>query len=189
MASKAYAEYLEPLLGDAEELDKAHRRLRTGAVGRQWGIGALNRSAVVMCLSAWEAYVEELAKETIALIRPAGHGISTWQSLNMNVRAQIGRFNTPNAQNVRLLFSDCIGLPNVTAQWQWHRNPPDRAQARLEEAIGFRHQIAHGINPRPTIHNKYSSELPGFFRRLGRSTDAAVRGYLVDTLGVANPWA
>lgn len=114
MASNAYSAYLERLLQDAEELDQAHRKLRTGGVGRQWGIGALNRGAVVMCLSAWEAFVEELAKAAIEKFRPVNPGGTAWQSVNATVRAQIGRFNTPNADNVRTLFCDAIGIADVT---------------------------------------------------------------------------
>lgn len=187
-ASSAYTTFLEPLLSDAEELDAAHRRLRTGGAGRQWGIGALNRGAVIMCLSAWEAYVEELAKEVLEAFRPLNPAGTSWQSLNASVRSQIGRFNTPSAENVRMLLSDAIGLPDVTQFWQWRNTTPQQARERLQEAIRLRHEIAHGVNPRPTIHNSYSSRLPGLFRRLGRTTDVGVRAYLVVTLGVANPW-
>ena len=38
--------------------------------GRQWKLGALNRAAVVLCLSAWEAYVESLALEVVDLMLP-----------------------------------------------------------------------------------------------------------------------
>jgi hypothetical protein len=141
-----------------------------------------------MCLSAWEAYVEELSKEALQTFRPANPAGTVWQSMNANARAQIGRFNTPNADNIRALLSDAIGFPDVTIHWQWHNNTPRQARDRLQEAIRLRHEIAHGVNPRPTIHNNYSSGLPGLFRRLGQATDAAVRAYLVDTLGVANPW-
>lgn len=51
-----------------------------------------------------------------------------------------------------------------------------------------RHEIAHGVNPRPVIDSHYSRPLPAFFRRLSEFTDGAVRTHLVGTLGVANPW-
>ena len=65
MASNAFTVHLEQLLGDADQLDKAHERLRTGRPGRQYGVAALNRAAVVMCVSAWEAYIEELVRESV----------------------------------------------------------------------------------------------------------------------------
>jgi hypothetical protein len=188
MPSNAYTTYLVPLLEDAAELDEAHSALRTGQVGRQWGLGALNRAAVVMCLSAWEAYVEELVKEAIDSFRPAIPHQTLWQSINADARSQIGRFNAPNAENVRRLIADTIGLQDVTASWSWQNTTAQQARTRLTDAIRFRHEVAHGVSPRPTIHNNYASRLPGFFRKLSSATDDAVHEYLVNTLHVAAPW-
>ncbi len=52
MPSKAYRDHLVVLLSDAEELTKAHKKLRTGKPGRQWGLGSLNRAVVVSAVSA-----------------------------------------------------------------------------------------------------------------------------------------
>jgi hypothetical protein len=78
MPSQAHVNHLEILLADATELDAAHTRLRTGHPGRQWGLGAINRAVVVLCVSAWEAYLEELVKEAIEAIRPLGPDMGTW---------------------------------------------------------------------------------------------------------------
>jgi hypothetical protein len=188
MPSHAYSDYLIPLLDDAGELDRAHRRLRSGQRGRQWGLGSLNRAVVVMSVSAWEAYVEEVLREAVNVIHPPGTAITIWQSLNANAQTQIGRFNNPNLENTRRLLADCIGLQDVTACWSWQNNDPQRARSRLTEAIDFRHKVAHGVHPRPTIHNNYSKRLPGFFRQLGLCTDRGIRQYLVNSLNVPNPW-
>ena len=189
MASKAYNNYLIPLLADAEELDQAHTQLRTGNRGRQWGLGAFNRASVVMCLSAWEAFVEELVIESVTSFQPPGPAnVTLWQSINADARAKIGRFNTPNSNNVQRLIADTIGLQNVTDDWTWQNTTSVQAIQRLTDAITFRHQIAHGTNPRPTINNLYSRRLPAFFRSLGRCTDRSVRQYLVGPLAIPNPW-
>lgn len=188
MPSLAYTSYLDVLLKDAEELEAAHKRLRTGKVGRQWKLGALNRGVVVLCVSAWEAYVEEIIKEAVQAIRPPAPPMGNWPSLNAAARSQVGRFNNPNPDNVRSLIADSIGLADITASWAWQGVNPQRARERLAEALQHRHQIAHGVNPRPIIHNQYAKNLPSFFRLLGRHTDRAVRTYVVGTLGVPNPW-
>ena len=188
MASKAYTSHLTVLLKDAEELEAGHKRLRTGRVGRQWGLGALNRGVVVLSVSAWEAYVEELLKESIEVIKPAAPPMGVWPAVSASARTQIGRFNNPNTDNVRNLFADALGLADVTASWFWQGVDPARARERLTEALKYRHEIAHGVNPRPTVVNAYAKRLPGFFRLLGRCTDRAVRNHLVQDLGVAAPW-
>jgi hypothetical protein len=188
MASGAHDNYLLALLRDAEELGEAHGKLRTGRVGRQWGLGSLNRAVVVMSVSAWEAYLEELVKEVLEAIRPEGLQAGNWPALKTAGLSQIGRFNNPDPDHVKALLADTIGLQDVTARWSWKAVNAERARARLREVLKHRHAIAHGVNPRPTIHNWYAEQLPGFFRQLGRCTDQAVREHVVSSLGAAEPW-
>jgi hypothetical protein len=141
-----------------------------------------------MCVSAWESYIEQLMKECMQVMRPPVGPIGVWPVLNASVNTLLGRFNTPNAENVARLIHESLGLANVRAAWFWQNCTVLQAEERLNEALKYRHQIAHGVNPRPNILNFYSSQLPAFFRRLSRCTDDAVRNYLVNDLAIANPW-
>jgi hypothetical protein len=189
MPSNAFTQHLVELLRDAGELLDVHSQMRTGRPGRQWGLGALNRAVVVMCVSAWEAYVEEVLIEAITAFRPAGGApLGNWTALNAGARSAVGRFNNPNVENVRMLISDAIGLPDITSWWSWQNCSIAHARELLGDALRLRHQIAHGVNPRPTIHNQDATRLPSLFRRLGIRTDAGIRDFLVNTLGIANPW-
>jgi hypothetical protein len=188
LPSNAFAVHLRELLLDADELDDAHNQLRTGSPGRQYGLASLNRAAVVMSVSAWESYVEELMRESVRVLQPPGPPLGVWPALNAYVTSQLGNFNTPNPVNVERLIRNCLGLADIQLHWTWQNCTSPQAIQRLMEAMTFRHQIAHGVNPRPTIHNHYSSRLPDFFRRLARSTDNAVRLHLVAVHGVAVPW-
>jgi hypothetical protein len=188
MPSHAFTDHLIPLLRDAGDLIAALEVLRAGRRGRPVGLSALNRAAVVICVSAWEAFVEELVRESLEAIRPPAPPMGTWPALNASVRGAIGRFNTPNTDQIRILFSDAIGLQDIQNHWTWPNCSPAQARARLQRAMDYRHAVAHGVNPRPAIDNRFSSSLPDFFRRLGRCTDAAVRQYLVNVLAIAHPW-
>ena len=189
MPSHAFTDHLEQLLLDAEELDDSHTELSTGSPGRQYGLASINRAIVVLSVSAWESYVEELMRETLSALRPPGPPHAhPWPALNAYVLGLLGRFNTPNASNVEALIRNSLGLADVHLQWAWRNCTSAQAIQRLTDAMTFRHQIAHGVNPRPIIHNYYSSQLPGFFRRLARCTDDAVYDHLVNVHGVAAPW-
>jgi hypothetical protein len=187
MPSTAYTDHLLVLLKDAEELGDAHKKLRTGKVGRQWGLGALNRAVVVISVSAWEAYVEAVVKEAVEALKPTVPQLGAWPTLKAQVQSKVARFNNPNTEQVRGLFEE-IGLLDVTSAWHWNSVDVVRARQRLAEALKSRHEIAHGVNPRPTIHNKDANKLPGFFRRLGECTDRAVKQHLVQELGIVAPW-
>jgi hypothetical protein len=188
MASNAFTEHLLPLLHDADHLDDAAGQLPVGIPGRSLRVAVLNRAVVIMCVSAWEAYIEELIRESLNLLRPAAPPLGPWPVLNAYVRGQLGRFHNPSTENVRMLISDALGLENIQTAWVWQNCTSDQAVNRLSVAMKLRHEIAHGVNPRPPVPTFYSSQLPDFFRRLGRCTDRAVRDYLENILGIANPW-
>lgn len=188
MPSNALRVHLNQLLRDADELDDAHARLRTGSAGRQYRLAALNRAAVVMCVSAWEAFIEELVRESLNVLCATAPALTGWSIHSATVGTQLARFNNPNVDNVRTLLSDALGLANIQQSWFWQNCTAAQATQRLTTAITLRHQIAHGVSPRPIIHNQYSSQLPDYFRRLGSATDQAVRNHLVNVIGIANPW-
>jgi len=87
-----------------------------------------------------------------------------------------------------MLISDALGLLDIQTNWTWQNCTSTQAVQRLADTMTLRHQIAHGVNPRPVVPSLYSSQLPDFFRRLGRCTDFAVRHHFENILGIANPW-
>jgi hypothetical protein len=188
MASNAFTGHLESLLVDAAHLFLASLQLSTGVSGHRARVAALNRAIVISCVSAWEAYIEEIVRESLKVLRPPAPPLGVWPALYTSVRGQLGRFHTPNTENVRTLISDSLGLQDIQTSWGWQNCSSAQAVQRLALAMTLRHQIAHGVNPRPVVPTSYASQLPDFFRRLGRCTDRAVRDYFVDTLGIVNPW-
>ena len=163
-------------------------RFPAGSAGRRPRKSAINRAVVVTCVSAWEGYIEELVREALNVLRPAAPPLGLWPTLNAVVRGQLGRFNNPNTENVRLLISDVVGLPDIQTYWAWQNCSSTPAVQRLAEVLALRHQIAHGVNPRPIVAAIYTSRLVEFFSSLGRCTDQAVRDHFTNVLGVANPW-
>jgi hypothetical protein len=188
LPSQAFTDHLEQLLADAEELEQAHADLRTGKPGRQYGLAALNRAEVVVCVSAWEAYVEQLVRESLQVLHPPSPPHGVWQALHAFVEIQLARFHTPNRDNVRALLQQALGLPDIPLAWAWRNCTATQAMDQLAKVMRVRHEIAHGVNPRPILHHDYASWLPGFFRRLARCTDDAVRQHLIHAHGIAHPW-
>src|SRR6516162_4607895 len=111
--------HLDQLLTDATELDAIHSQLRTGLPGRQFGLASLNRAAVVISVSAWESYVEELMRESLQALRPAAPPLGHWPALSAFILGELGSFHTPNAQNVSNLIKRCLGHPHVRPSWGW----------------------------------------------------------------------
>lgn len=189
MPSNAYNLHFVVLMQDVEELLKAHEDLKSGSAGRQWGIGALNRSAVVMALSCWEQYVESLANELVQLQRPAVPAGTGWPTLQTAVASSAGALNTPSSDKVQALILKACGLADVTAHWTWryHTVATDN-QDKLRELIELRGDIAHGVNPRPIVHNTFAKEMVRFLTHLAQATDVAVANHVVTALGLPRPW-
>jgi hypothetical protein len=187
LPSNAFVVHLDLLLADAFELDDIHEKLRTGKRGRQYGLSSLNRAALVMSVSAWESYVEELMRESLQALRPPAPPLGAWPALSAYVLGQLGRFNTPNQVNVEQLIRNCLSLADVHLSWTWQNCTSSLAVQRLKDVMTSRHEIAHGVHPRPIIHNGTSAQLPDFFLRLARCTDDAVRTHLINVHGVT-PW-
>jgi hypothetical protein len=137
--SNAFAVHLPQLLEDANELDDAHSRLRTGAVGRQHGLASLNRAAVVVTVSAWESYIEELMRECLRALQPAGGAaVGAWPALNAYVLGLLGRFNTPDTQNVDVLIDRCLSLSTDLRHLLALDDPlNDRLSAEVAVRSGF----------------------------------------------------
>lgn len=188
MPSNAYTGRLVPLLRDAEELNDAYTQLHNVPALQPFATAALNRAAIVMSISAWEAYVEELVRESLQALHHPVPNPGLAQALNALLEDDLGRFNTPSSGNVQSLLRQTIGVPDIRLSWFWPMMTRAQAAAALAQALNLRHQIAHGVHPRPIVHNHYTSQLPDFFRRLGRRTDTAVRNRLVNHHGIAAPW-
>ncbi len=189
MPSNAFNIHLNQLLADADELTAIHNNQRTGTAGRQYGVASLNRAAVVIAVSSWESYIEELVRESLQALQPTPpSSMGNWPALSAFILGELGRFNTPNSTNVINLLNRCLGLNDVSLAWRWQNCTSTQAISYLNDALTLRHEIAHGVNPRPTIHNTYANWLRFFVLRLARRTDNAIRSHLVNVHLVTNPW-
>ncbi|MGI5861297.1 MAG: HEPN domain-containing protein [Myxococcales bacterium] len=188
MPSNANSQVLRPLLSDVADLVGAHQTGKTGNKGRQWHLSGVNRAIVVMAVSAWEAYVEHVVVEAVDAMKPSTAPMGPWPSLKASVSAAKGRFNTPNSQNVRGFVRDSIGLDDVTKAWSWQATKPAAAVQRLDATLKLRHQIAHGVHPRPVVQHSTAKGLPVLVQKLADCTDGAIRDYLVSSLGVTVGW-
>lgn len=191
MASRAYTDHFLAVGTDVQAILDAQDQLQAAAgapsaSAAPWGAGALNRAAAVALVSAWEAYIEQVAIEAVAALRPSGP-LGSWAALHASIKAQTGSLHQPNVQNVRMLLAGAIGLADVTASWVWTGVTQGQAHEKLEQAIRARNRVAHGINPRPLLDTPYLADLGAFLDELARRTDAEIRTFLMATYGI-EPW-
>lgn len=205
MASSAFIG-LESLLGHVDQLEVIHGSLGAGR-GRRHKQDALHRAGVVLAVAAWESYVENVTKEALQAISGAAVGNPTAASLAaleiQHCDRSVGRFNTPNAENVRDLFQKHL-LFDPWPHWVWKASGRRQWNAifmreRLNHWLQVRHSIAHGFKlPQyPFLlnqHGKYTvrkchlMHCRDFVRHLASETDVALAHHLATKFGIAAPW-
>jgi hypothetical protein len=173
---------------DPQNLVAIHRDLNLGR-GRRWREMTLNRAVIVLTVAAWQAYVEDLAHGILETVHPAAgaQGYGLWQLIKASTDSAVGRFNTPNAENTRLVLSN-LGF-DPQPHWNWGTGSaavtPVIAAQRINEWLRVRHSIAHGddlpavgvisrkTGGAPTLTRANAEACTRFFTRLSDATTRA----------------
>lgn len=177
LATQAASSTFDGAVQGARDLIEIHR-VRNPHAGRRHGPDlTLNRSAIVVAVAAWQAYVEAL---TLAILHgsvpPAGSALSrTYGVIQANVENRVDSLSTPNSQNTVTL----LGLVNFnprpawsfTFDWERQRSnrygsmrshatvTPQQAADELDAWLKVRHAVAHG-NPLQT-GQIYATQITG----------------------------
>lgn len=167
---------------------------------------SVNRAVIVLSIASWQAVVQDFALACVDFGEPAPGNISrgTFLLLAGRIRAEVGAFATPNAENTRRLLTAAGWDPHPC--WTWRQiggrgrgivewTPSDAAR-RLNEWLKVRHAIAHGHGSLPVVNALQSVRQRGassaepalrlvdaeqclaFVRRLARLTAAGVAAHL-----------
>lgn len=102
----------------------------------------LKRAGLIMALTAWETYVEDLIEEVV--IGGKAHTDAGLAERFMQARLQeeLKRFHNPNFDKTKKLFVDYAGV-DVTKHWKWSNYDPASAKKKLDGLLGIRGDIVH----------------------------------------------
>ena len=182
-------------MGGCDDLEKVHGQSGGSAPGRRWHENSINPAIVVLAIAAWQALVQDMAAVCVEAARPDGDSplsLSTYHLLAGNVKGEIDRFSTPNAQNSRRLLQLAGFDPRPCWTWRAGRSGefvgPADVEAELDQWLKIRHAVAHGDPKLPEVPSKKASATNGrsdsertlrltdarrcmkFVRRLAKST-------------------
>lgn len=106
----------------------------------------LKRAGLVMALTAWETYVEDLARELVNARLDGSDDAHLKKLVLLRLDSELKRFHNPNSEKTRQLFCDYLG-EDVTGYWKWGGFEPDGAKAKLDEWIQKRGEVVHRSKP------------------------------------------
>ncbi len=137
------------------------------------------RAAIILLCAAWEAYVEDLARDTLSHlianikeadelplalkkriakgIKESRHDLSPWQLAGGSWRQFVlDRFgedveglHSPKSGKIRQLYADWLGVDDVTSCWNWEYFEPSGVCSLIDGFVETRGAMAHG---RPSKH-------------------------------------
>ena len=104
---------------------------------------ALKRAALVMTITAWETYIEDVATEIfidkLSLLKGSHIGNYVEGQFNKNLKT----FNNPDSTKVKNLFFDFLGF-DVTEKWVWNNYiTADQARCALNKWLKRRGEAVH----------------------------------------------
>jgi hypothetical protein len=145
-----------------DNLITVHRGHGGPGAGRRAEEVSLNRAVIVLTVASWQSAVQDMTEAALDLSAPGGGSPLSAQSYNVvagRVRAEIGAFSTPNAQNTRKLMIAAGFDPRPLWTWQQRggrgigmiTKTPHDADVRIDEWLKVRHAIAQGHASMPQV--------------------------------------
>lgn len=110
------------------------------------GAEVLKRAGLVMALTAWETYVEDLILEEVTARLRVVDGSYVGKFVVKRLEDELKRFHNPTSDKVRKLFVDFLEV-DVTAYWEWSNYDCTTARKNLNELISKRGDAVHRSKP------------------------------------------
>jgi len=104
---------------------------------------ALKRAALIMTLTAWESYVEDIATEIFNNKFGVLKGCHIGDYLDRQFSSKLKMFHNPGSQKTKEIFEEFFGV-NVTESWVWNSyQTPRQAKTTLDDWLKLRGEAVH----------------------------------------------
>lgn len=204
-------------IGEVNQLLSIHTKLGGAGPGRKRDVEVLNKSAIVLVVACWEAFVEDLAgialdfmitnakdhtafpKSVLDRVSSKNSGPNAWalagdgwkKALRDNyteiLAKTAGILNTPRAPQVDDLFLKSIGLQSVSSNWYWKGRKKGSAITALDDLITLRGSIAHRVTHSKSVYKKDVVSAIDLVCYLSAKTSNSVRAHTHSATGTV-PW-
>ncbi|AIV07367.1 hypothetical protein LA59_18085 [Vibrio harveyi] len=170
--AKANFEYA---ISDAEQLLECYDQLN-GCSSNSQPPEVLKRATLIMTLTAWETYVEDIAKELVDAKYGVVKGSQLGRIVEKRLEEHLKYFNSPGSRKTKALFEEFFGI-DVTEAWVWNNfQTADEARAQLNKWLKKRGEAVHraqtDITEAHIVKREELNKCIRFFRELVNVTDA-----------------
>ncbi len=204
-------------IAEVQRLMDIHKEIAGDGRGRKYDVEVLNKSAIVLVVACWEAFVEDLAElalramvdeakdhtvlpaSVLERVASKNTGLNAWKLAGQGWKSAIrdnykevlakttGSLNTPRAPQVDDLFLKTIGLPNLSSHWVWPRRKAGQATSALDNLITLRGSIAHRVSHSQSVTKREVTNAVELVGRLAIRCSNDVGTFVHERTGVF-PW-
>ncbi|WP_160062602.1 HEPN domain-containing protein [Psychromonas sp. L1A2] len=104
---------------------------------------ALKRAALIMTMTAWETYVEDIATELFTNKFGVLQGCHIGNYLDRQFTLKLKTFHNPGSQKTKEIFEEFFGV-NVTESWVWNSyQTPKQVKQTLDAWLRRRGEAVH----------------------------------------------
>ncbi|MDH0449864.1 HEPN domain-containing protein [Shewanella sp. GD04112] len=127
-------------IGDARVLIECYDNLNAGQ-GKA-APEALKRAALIMTMTAWETYVEDVATELFNNKFGALKGCQIGNFMEQQFSTRLKMFHNPDSAKTKQIFEEFFGV-DVTEHWKWPNYIPKQARENLNTWLKKRGDAVH----------------------------------------------
>lgn len=109
----------------------------------EYKIKYLNQTYIFHLIANWQDFIETLVEDKFNTIQSSQKVHKLNSVLTNNLENKLKRFNTPNIENIDLLFKDVLGITKITDCFNKNDMTRKFAKKSLDRILKMRHQIAH----------------------------------------------
>ncbi len=220
MAAAPKDKHMAALIDNMKEVDRLrniHKQITTKGPGHKYDVQVLHKSAIVLLVACWEAYVEDIVtaslehmiaeakdhhafpKYVLERVGSDHSGINAWKlagngwkkALRGNLKNVLakttGALNTPRTAQVNVLFRKVLGLEDISTSWYWPSRSVQQSTKTLDDLITLRGSIAHRVTSAKSVTLKQVMDGRSLVYRLAVKTHNRTCEYLEGQVG-KSPW-
>jgi len=212
------ANKLNENVAEVRQLLTFHQKLSGTGPGRRHEVEILNKSAVVLLVACWEAFVEDICENGLefAMANSVDHTVFSshvlervaslhagpkawdlagdgWKECLRNNLTEVlarttGLLNTPKTSQVNTLFKKTLGIPELSKSWYWNGRSHTSASEALDDLVTLRGSIAHRLDVDDSVRKDQVKNGIELVFRLSVKTSNKIRTHVHEMVG-KHPWA
>lgn len=135
---------------------------------------ALKKASLILALTAWETYIEDLISELFETKFSLVKGSTLGNFAERQLEERLKQFHNPDSRKTKHLFEEFFGV-DITEGWKWNNILPKEARTQLNKWISIRGDAVHRAETdacQPHIIRKDElSKCIRFIEELAKATD------------------